>query len=420
MTTTEDLRSSTSQPAGRGLEMTSGILAAARERKAAEGGSRCGRSARRWLPGGPTCTRRSRSTPQPRSPPAGCEHEEPIAGAGCPAVAEFCVAELGAVLGVSTTAAKRLKGHALELRHRLARLWSRSRAGGCRRGGRGWSPRPPSTPPRLLTAEAAGVGGRPGRRGGRAGRSGTAGPAGRGGDQAVRADRRRPVRSRRAARRSTTRHVTIDRDDAHFAGTLHVEAEIDIADALDLDRALAHGAAAQKALGSDAVAGRAPVPRPSATSQGRRPRSTSSPRARPLPRTSTDCRPHGRSSSTPTSTASTRRRDHESDHGRLEEGRRIDVHEQIEGCESAARSSPYRPTAVLTAPGASPDQLRDSSWDGFKVFEWCTRTGGTTLRRTPPGEVEGRPQPGRQTPATSPHCVGSTIASRPTPLGDTR
>jgi hypothetical protein len=54
----------------------------------------------------------------------GCEHEEPIAGEGAPLVAEFCLAELGAVLGVSTTAAKKLVGHALELRHRLPRLWA--------------------------------------------------------------------------------------------------------------------------------------------------------------------------------------------------------------------------------------------------------------------------------------------------------
>ena len=35
---------------------------------------------------------------------AGCEHEEPIAGEGAPLVAEFCVAELGGVLGVATVA----------------------------------------------------------------------------------------------------------------------------------------------------------------------------------------------------------------------------------------------------------------------------------------------------------------------------
>ncbi|HYH73594.1 MAG TPA: DUF222 domain-containing protein [Nocardioides sp.] len=60
----------------------------------------------------------------------GSEVEEPIAGEGCPTVAEFCVAELGAVLGISTVSAKRLIGHALELRHRLPRLWAQVQAGG--------------------------------------------------------------------------------------------------------------------------------------------------------------------------------------------------------------------------------------------------------------------------------------------------
>ncbi len=49
----------------------------------------------------------------------GAEHEEPVAGVGAPLVAEFCISELGAVLGISTTSAKRLVGQALELRHRL-------------------------------------------------------------------------------------------------------------------------------------------------------------------------------------------------------------------------------------------------------------------------------------------------------------
>ena len=44
-------------------------------------------------------------------------------------MAEFCVAELGGVLGVSTVAAKKLIGHALELRHRLPRLWAQVHAG---------------------------------------------------------------------------------------------------------------------------------------------------------------------------------------------------------------------------------------------------------------------------------------------------
>ncbi|WP_114561140.1 HNH endonuclease signature motif containing protein [Desertihabitans aurantiacus] len=47
-----------------------------------------------------------------------------LGGEGVPGVALDCVAELGAALGMSTTAGERLIGHALELRHRLPRLWS--------------------------------------------------------------------------------------------------------------------------------------------------------------------------------------------------------------------------------------------------------------------------------------------------------
>ncbi len=59
----------------------------------------------------------------------GTDHEEPLAGEGCPLVAEFCIAELGTVLGISSTSAKKLIGHALELRHRLPRLWSQVQSG---------------------------------------------------------------------------------------------------------------------------------------------------------------------------------------------------------------------------------------------------------------------------------------------------
>ncbi|MBA3782224.1 MAG: DUF222 domain-containing protein, partial [Nocardioides sp.] len=61
--------------------------------------------------------------------PGGSEHEEPVAGPGAPLVAEFCIAEFGAVLGISTVSAKHLIGQAIELRHRLPRLWRRILAG---------------------------------------------------------------------------------------------------------------------------------------------------------------------------------------------------------------------------------------------------------------------------------------------------
>jgi hypothetical protein len=59
----------------------------------------------------------------------GAERLISFGGARTPSMTEFCPAELGAVLGMSTYAASRLIGDALDLRHRLPVLWGRVRAG---------------------------------------------------------------------------------------------------------------------------------------------------------------------------------------------------------------------------------------------------------------------------------------------------
>jgi hypothetical protein len=46
-----------------------------------------------------------------------------LAGPGAPLVAEFCVAEFGAAVGLGREAGKYYLAHALELRYRLPRLW---------------------------------------------------------------------------------------------------------------------------------------------------------------------------------------------------------------------------------------------------------------------------------------------------------
>ena len=186
----------------------------------------------------------------------GREHEEPIAGEGAPLVAEFCLAELGGVLGTSTTAAKKLVGHALELRHRLPRLWAQVRAGRVS----AWKARAVAevtihSSPALTSEAAAFVDAQV------AAVAGKVGPA-----QLDRLVAEAIKRFDLAAADPAAdpedghlhvdpRHVTIHDDDVHFAGTMRLEAELDIADALDLDRALAHGAATLKALGSDAPLG---------------------------------------------------------------------------------------------------------------------------------------------------------------------
>ena len=52
-----------------------------------------------------------------------------MGGDGTPEVAEFAPAELGAELQMSPHAAGRLIGDALDLRHRLPKLWGRILAG---------------------------------------------------------------------------------------------------------------------------------------------------------------------------------------------------------------------------------------------------------------------------------------------------
>lgn len=182
----------------------------------------------------------------------GSEHEEPIAGDGCPLVAEFCIAELGTVLGISTVAAKKLIGHALELRHRLPRLWAQVQSGSVP----AWRARAVAeatihAAPALTGEAAAFVDAQV------AAVAGRIGPAQL--DRLVAETIKRydlaqpdPTSDPEDGYLSVDpRHVTIHDEDVHFAGTMRLEAEIDLADALDLDRALAHGAAAQRALGSD-------------------------------------------------------------------------------------------------------------------------------------------------------------------------
>ena len=184
---------------------------------------------------------------------AGCEHEEPIAGPGTPLVAEFCVAELGTVLGITSVSAKKLIGHALELRHRLPRLWSQVHAGRVP----AWRARAVaevtihSTPEltveaaRFVDAQVAAV-------------AGKIGPAQL--DRLVAetikhydlAETDPAADPEDGYLHVDPRHVTIHDQDVHFAGTVRLEAEIDLADGLDLHHALAHRAATQKALGSTA------------------------------------------------------------------------------------------------------------------------------------------------------------------------
>jgi hypothetical protein len=59
----------------------------------------------------------------------GTQHPARLGGEGTPTVADFAAAELGCVLRISDGSASRLIGDALDLRHRLPRIWAAAQAG---------------------------------------------------------------------------------------------------------------------------------------------------------------------------------------------------------------------------------------------------------------------------------------------------
>ena len=206
------------------------------------------------------------------------------------------------------------------------------------------------------------------------------------------------------------RHATIHDEDVHYAGTMRLEAELDLADALDLDRALAHGAASLKASA------------PTASLDARRSAALGdlartqtaldlhAPGRHRRPATPTACPPPARSCSTPTSTPPSTGWPPCS--GRPAGWRRAS------GWSSSTRSSDWcadsrtkvtvKPVIDLNADLSTPayevpDRIREQVIlrDRTCVFPWCTRPGPGLRHRprhpssTTHADAEGRPQPGR-------------------------
>ncbi len=346
---------------------------------------------------------------------AGCEHEEPIAGPGTPLVAEFCVAELGTVLGITSVSAKKLIGHALELRHRLPRLWAQVHAGRVP----AWRARAVaevtihSTPAltveaaRFVDAQVAAV-------------AGKIGPA--------QLDRLVAETIKRYDLADTDpasdpedgylhvdpRHVTIHDQDVHFAGTVRLEAEIDLADGLDLHQALAYGAATQKALGSELSldARRAKALGDLARTQTALDLHASGFEARSARTSTTDEEPalpvarevvlhaHFDASIAGDTTVF-------GPTGRLEEGQRLVLLDQLQSwCGDSRTKITVKPVIDLnepkSAPGyAIPNRIREHVIlrDRTCVFPWCARPArgcdvDHVTEHDHHAEAEGRPQPG--------------------------
>ena len=166
----------------------------------------------------------------------------PLAGEGAPLVAEFCIAEFALAIERSTDAGRAVIAAAVELKYRLARCWRRVQTGDLE----AWRARRIAEATFGLSREAAAF--VDAQVAPFAHRIGIAAlerliaeaiarymP-----DQAL-AD---------AAKAADGRHFTIEHQQVSFTGTSQIVGELDLADALDLDAAVAQGAETLKGLGS--------------------------------------------------------------------------------------------------------------------------------------------------------------------------
>ena len=172
----------------------------------------------------------------------GGETELLIAGPGAPLVAEFCVAEFAAALGMPTEQGKGFLGEAVELAHRLPRVYARVQAGDLP----GWRARRIARATIVLSAEAAGFVDRH-----LAPVAHRVGPT-----QTDRLITEATARfmpdqaSAQAAAAAEQRHVSVLAHHVSFDGTVKIDAEVDLGDALDFEAAITTGAAQRLQLGS--------------------------------------------------------------------------------------------------------------------------------------------------------------------------
>ncbi len=168
----------------------------------------------------------------------------PIAGEGCPLVSEFAVAELATALGLSAGSGRNLIAQALELAYRLPKLWARVQSGSLAP----WRARriAEETLNASLSVEAAAwVDAQVAPFAHKTGVAQTQRLV----ETAI--TRHMPqLAAERRERAAEQRYFTIDHDQVSFAGTSRVHGELDLADALDLEDAVAAGAAQLAALGN--------------------------------------------------------------------------------------------------------------------------------------------------------------------------
>lgn len=181
------------------------------------------------------------------------DHGDPvaIAGPGCPEVTEFAVAEFAAAVGLTTDAGRRLVGQAVELAHRLPRLWAQTVAGRVP----AWRARRVAEHTMALPVQGAGFVD--------AHLAAVAGKVTGAQLERLVAEAERRWAPERAQwpddpdTKPDTRGVWVDTEHLTMDGVVALRGNLDLADALDLDKALTATAQQLKAAGSsDSLNGR--------------------------------------------------------------------------------------------------------------------------------------------------------------------
>ncbi|WP_134742484.1 DUF222 domain-containing protein, partial [Nocardioides sp. 503] len=170
------------------------------------------------------------------------DHGIPLAGDGTPWVSEFAVMELGAALGMSTDSAKSYVGAALEIHHRLPRLWAQVDHGHLPFWKAKWIAE------HTMALSQAGAAFVDERIGAYAHRLSYAEIERQITTAVERFDPETAEKRRRE--QADARHFTIHKTDTTIAGNVEVTGTLDAADALDLDLAVTHRAEDLKTAGS--------------------------------------------------------------------------------------------------------------------------------------------------------------------------
>ncbi|HEX2894759.1 MAG TPA: DUF222 domain-containing protein [Marmoricola sp.] len=166
----------------------------------------------------------------------------PIAGEGAPLASEFAVLEFATALGLSADAGRNLVGLALELAHRLPRVWARVQRGSLAP----WRAKRIAEHTLHLSPEAASfVDAQVAPFAHKTGPAQTQRLV----DEAI-ARFMPQVAAEQRERSAEQRYFTIDHDQVSFAGTSRVHGEMDLADALDLEDAVRRGAEQLATLGN--------------------------------------------------------------------------------------------------------------------------------------------------------------------------